>query len=405
MRIVPCPDRFTEGTRSVCNRSSGAQEAPHSNEVVRDHAQGEYPTDQGQPFHLDLPDSRHRFEPPKGMLDRLAPDLADAVTGVTGRPLVDRARPPRIGVLSDVWSNALGAHRRDEAARVVGFVRRQSRTRSTRHVAHECLCGFTFGATRRLGGHASHYQAVAVFDDHVTQVAELRFGAMSLAVQTGLRIRRRLMRLVRPLFPPEIPLPSSSRTTPRRTILLLETLLARPRLHHRAVDAEVLVRGEPAASSFRHDLLQKPLSEISRQEPLSVLSEGRGIPYPIVHAQAHEPAEQKVVVELFHEQPLAPYPVEVLKQERPQQSLRRHRWPSHLRVQPLEVPGKPLQGRVRDLPDDPQRVVLRHTLRRRHVAEHGVRLHSVTPHPYLLRRLAREGTMRTSHIRTFSAGC
>jgi hypothetical protein len=60
VRVALCPDRFTEGSRSVRNRSSGAQEAPHSNEVVRDHAQGEYPTDQGQPFHLDLPNPCRR---------------------------------------------------------------------------------------------------------------------------------------------------------------------------------------------------------------------------------------------------------------------------------------------------------------------------------------------------------
>ena len=98
MRVVPCPDRFTEGTRSVCDRSSGAQEAPHSDEVVRDHAQGEHPTDQGQALHLALPNSRRGFEPPEGMLDRLAPELADAVPGVARRPLVDRTGPPRIGV-------------------------------------------------------------------------------------------------------------------------------------------------------------------------------------------------------------------------------------------------------------------------------------------------------------------
>src|SRR2546426_10928198 len=199
MKVVPCPDRFTEGTRSVCDRSSGAQQAPHSDEVVRGHAQGEHPTDPGQAFHLDLPNPCRRFEPSEGMLDGFAPELADAVPGVARGPLVDSTAPPRIGVLSHMWSDALGAHRRDEAARVVGFVGREGRTLCTRHVPHECLCGFAFGATRRLGGHASHYQAVAVFDDHVTQVAELRFRTMSLAVQTGLRIRRRLMRLVRPL--------------------------------------------------------------------------------------------------------------------------------------------------------------------------------------------------------------
>src|SRR5437667_8029950 len=130
MRVVPCPDRFTEGTRFVCDRSSGAQQTPHSDEVVRDHAQGEHPTNPGQPFHLDLPNPRRRFEPPKGMLDRLAPDLSDAVTGVTGRPLVDSARPPRIGVLSAVWGHTLDAHRRDEAASVVGLVGRDRRTLS-----------------------------------------------------------------------------------------------------------------------------------------------------------------------------------------------------------------------------------------------------------------------------------
>src|SRR6267378_4806467 len=94
MRVAPCPDRFTEGIRSMCDRSSGAQQTPHSDEVVRDHAQGEDPADQSQALHLDLPNPRRRFEPPEGMLDGFAPDLADAVPGVARRPLVDSTAPP-----------------------------------------------------------------------------------------------------------------------------------------------------------------------------------------------------------------------------------------------------------------------------------------------------------------------
>src|SRR5712692_9966064 len=107
LKVAPCPDRFTAGTRSVWNRSNRAQEPAHSDEVVRHHAQGEHPTDQGQPLQLDLPDSRRCFEPSKGMLDRVSPELTDAVPSVAGRPLVDSTGPPRIDVLSHVRSDAL----------------------------------------------------------------------------------------------------------------------------------------------------------------------------------------------------------------------------------------------------------------------------------------------------------
>jgi len=57
------------------------------------------------------------------------------------------------------------------------------------------------------------------------------------------------------------------------------------------------------------------------------------IPDGVVHVQTHEPTEQQVIVELFHQQPLAAHRVQRLQQERSQQLLRRDRRPPGFRIQ------------------------------------------------------------------------
>jgi len=46
------------------------------------------------------------------------------------------------------------------------------------------------------------------------------------------------------------------------------------------------------------------------------------IPNGVVHVQPHEPTEQQVIVELFHQQPFAAHRVQRLQQQRSQQLLR-----------------------------------------------------------------------------------
>jgi len=54
-------------------------------------------------------------------------------------------------------------------------------------------------------------------------------------------------------------------------------------------------------------------------------------------SQPHEPAEQNVVIELLHEQPLTANRAEQLQQLRPVQALRRNRWLAVPRVQRIEL--------------------------------------------------------------------
>ena len=72
------------------------------------------------------------------------------------------------------------------------------------------------------------------------------------------------------------------------------------------------------------------------RQPLAVLGEHGHIPNAVIHVQAHEPAEQQVIVQLFHQQPFAAHRVQRLQQERSQQLFRRDRRPPGFRVQLME---------------------------------------------------------------------
>jgi hypothetical protein len=72
---------------------------------------------------------------------------------------------------------------------------------------------------------------------------------------------------------------------------------------------------EHGGEEFRRDLAAEP--------PVAVLGEHGDVPHRIVDAEADEPAEQQIVVELLHQLPLGPHRIERLQQQRPQQLLRR----------------------------------------------------------------------------------
>jgi hypothetical protein len=63
---------------------------------------------------------------------------------------------------------------------------------------------------------------------------------------------------------------------------------------------------------------EKLLRQILVQQPVAILAEHRVIPHRVVDLQTDKPAEQQVVVELFHQQPLAAHRIKHLQQQRPQ---------------------------------------------------------------------------------------
>jgi hypothetical protein len=145
-----------------------------------------------------------------------------------------------------------------------------------------------------------------------------------------------------------------------------------------AVDGEVFVRHQ--ALRLVDHVPEEGASQLVIQEAIAVLGEHRRGPDGFVHIHADEPAEQDVVVELLHQQPLTPDRIEDLQQLRPQQALWRHRGSADLRIQPVEVRRHRPQDTIHERPDGAQRMVTRHTLLGRHVAEHRVGLTIISTH-------------------------
>jgi hypothetical protein len=103
-------------------------------------------------------------------------------------------------------------------------------------------------------------------------------------------------------------------------------------------------------------------------------------PDRIIRAQAHEPVEQQVVVELIQQKPLRADPVERLQQRGQQQLFRRHRGPAFCGVQLTEGGIESIESLIRQLPDPPQRMAGRDPLLDRHLREQGATVLPVTSH-------------------------
>ncbi len=93
-----------------------------------------------------------------------------------------------------------------------------------------------------------------------------------------------------------------------RTIVIVgaipgaKALLRGPGLNQRSIDSEVLV-GHELLRLLVH-LGEEPLRHIRGQQSIAVLGEHRMVPHRVVHAKAHKPAEQQVVVDLLDQQTL-----------------------------------------------------------------------------------------------------
>ena len=99
----------------------------------------------------------------------------------------------------------------------------------------------------------------------------------------------------------------------------------------------------------------------------------------------HEPAEQKVELQLLHQLAFRADRVESLQKKRPQQLLRRDPGTPRARIQSLEIPRHLRQRRVRQRPDRPQRMALRNPCLQIHVAEQAAAALVRAPHDPLAR--------------------
>src|ERR1035438_172121 len=104
------------------------------------------------------------------------------------------------------------------------------------------------------------------------------------------------------------------------------------------------------------------------------------VPYRVVHAQTHEPAEQQVVVQLLDQLTLRADRVKRLQQKRPQHILRRDRGTARSRVQLGELRVQRLEHAVGQGANLTQRVIRTNTLLQCQIAEHTVLNSLVSTH-------------------------
>ena len=143
-------------------------------------------------------------------------------------------------------------------------------------------------------------------------VAALLAAKLAFAVAAGIR------RLIRAIFAPK-------------------ALHRGPGLDQGSIHREMIVREQlldPGLVEHRDHELHR---HIAFEQPFAVLGEDRCVPDRRIHRQADKPAEQQIIVKLLHQLPLGADRIEGLKQQRPQQLLRRDGRASQLRVQTLEL--------------------------------------------------------------------
>ena len=75
----------------------------------------------------------------------------------------------------------------------------------------------------------------------------------------------------------------------------------------------MLVREQIPLPRLLEHLLEEGFGNVSIEQTLAVLGEHGHIPNDVIHVQANEPAEQQVVVELFHQHRFAAHRVQRLQ--------------------------------------------------------------------------------------------
>ena len=150
-------------------------------------------------------------------------------------------------------------------------------------------------------------------------------------------------------------------------------------------DREVFPRQKPPHRRKPNQPCQKARRHLASQKTLPVLGEYRRVPHPLVDPETHESAGQKVELQLLHQLALRADRIESLQKKRPQQLLRRDPGTPRARIQSLEIPRHLRQRRVRQLPDRPQRMVLRNPRPQIDIAEQAAAALVRAPHDPLAR--------------------
>lgn len=196
-----------------------------------------------------------------------------------------------------------------------------------------------------------------------------------------------------------------------RGVASLETFLTGPGFQQRPIDGEMFVRQQAGDAGLTADRIEERRGDVASQQALTVLAERGRRPDRIVHVQADEPAEEQVVLQFFHQQPLAAHGVQHLQQQRAQQLFRRHRGTSDRRVERVELRRQLAERGVRHRANRAQRMVGGNPLFRREITEQVFGLLIVSAQrdapgrDVVARIVVRDRPVVDPWIRPFSSAC
>ncbi len=357
-----------------------------------------------------LPEQPDGLVPAQALLHQLAAPLTDRVARVTRGAAVNGTAP--VGrVLRDVRRKVVRPRFLHEAVLVVELVASHSSAPVSGRESVQLIQGRVHFRGARHNRHVSiAHQAMTVLHEHTALVAQLRFLALRLLGEARIRIRLGFVRFVAALFLAEVYFRvAPCRALARALVLGPKALVTGPRFHQRAFHREVIIAHQVAAPRLAHDRGQKSFGNVSGKQAVAVLGEHRSYPHRIVNAQAHEPAEQEIVLHLLHQLPLAADRVQQLNHERAQKLLRWNRGSADVRIHLLEERRQFAQDAIEEAPVVTQRMPRGHPVLQRHIAEHRRGLLIRTAHRSSLLPDAAKITIATSqvhrHATSFSATC
>lgn len=288
------------------------------------------------------------------------------------------------GVLRYVWRDPESAQFPDKWFRIVAFVAAKGYPAgSPGELLHHGLCRFAFAGTRCCCHLGSDDETTAILHQGVPLVAELGFFGLPLAVELGIGIGDGSMGFVSKLLSLEVHRLVSAATTGRRwPILGFEALDGGPGFDEGTVNGKVLA-GQKALA-FR--LGQYPGQELSgnlgTDQPFAVLGKAGMVPDLLFQAHAEEPAEQEVVVDLFHQLPVAADGIENHQQLGLQELLRRDRRSAGCCIHAVKELVHPCQGFIGHLADGTQGMILRDKGLRCHIREESFCVTVETAHNF-----------------------
>ena len=374
----------------------GGFDISHPYQIVSSHGEQHLESNPRHASELGLTYRSDGLSPAEDLLDAFAYDLADLVAGMAGGSRVDGRAALACDVLCHVGNDPQRTKVGHETLRVIGLVLPKGESR-TRDAGQHLDSRLTLAPASSLGHYRVDHQTVTVLHQYMPGVTKLRRVSVALAVHPCLRISGRFVGVVLTRLTTEV----TPRVAPRsvgvivvRPVLTSKAALRRPGLNQRPIDAEVLIGNQPLRLRLGHHMGEELARDIPLEQPVTVLREGRTLPYRIIGRKPYEPPIQQVVIELLNEQSLTAYRVKHLQQERTKQSLWSDRRPPLRGVETPEIPRHRHQRLIDHRAHRAQRMVRRHSRFQRNVAEQTVLSFISTAHP-ILRGFANRYTQRS----------